>query len=72
MHEAGEAALRPRAFQIDVLERRLRVGRAARAADERQDELAHADHADVAEPAAKLLRVLKDVRARGERTAACR
>ena len=55
---------------VEVLsvERRLRVGRAARAADERQDELASADHADVAQPAAELLAVLKDVRRRGERT----
>ena len=67
MHEAGEAALRARALEVDVLERRLRVRRAAGAGGERQDELAHADHADVAEAAAELLRVLKDVRLRRER-----
>jgi hypothetical protein len=68
MHEAGEPALRARAFEIDVFERRLRVGRAAGAGDERQDELARADHADVAEAAAEFLRVLKDVGGRRQGT----
>ena len=66
MSEAPNPALRARRIEVPRIEFRLRVGRAAHPAREREHVACHAEHGDMAQRSPILLTVLQDVLWRGQ------